>query len=748
MRLKSLKTQNFKKLGTREFTFSTGLNVIAGDNAQGKTTLLQGIETALFGVRAIPGKAEHIATWGQKKWSLTLDFEGKDLKHYSVTRTGSTAKLVRIEGEETTLVANGTTPVNEMIEELLGLAAKDYNLFIQSKQGESTGILTFGATALNRKVEEYAGVQVIEAVQAKAQLKSTSLAASAEAKRVPEEVLAQAQVDLDAATEGLANANLAHQRAQGKLEELGQFSLPVVEDNVAAMREEAHQADLLWAKVEAAEQALVPAKKTLDDAVARAAGVQLQDAEALIVKRIATEEKGQEAKKALANLRVSQQKYTSAAQEVERCKQALEQADKVSASAQPSAVGVLPAAEELVETCSSALTLAQNKATEADVKVRNLKQMADGAQCPTCGHTKEDHDPAKLAQELEQAQAELTEAVAARSAAKTALDLTQRTLKGHEEQDRKAEAALSAFEAAEKALLAAQYALGDLPRVDDSAIHDAETQYETLRSEYAALQAQVEQVNRNNETYRREQAAEASARQAHSLAVETYEKLAKQFEDLPEPPTEEEIAQRQREVDAYREAQAAWKVEHGNRSMDEREAAADVRIAQQTLGTAQATSDRLAAQNEQADKDAIMSKKYDRLVRFLRDGRHGYMQQVWDTILGVSSRLVNGSSRGQITRIINDGGEFMFEEAGITAPSSSASGAQRSFIGTALRTGLSRALYGSDSLMIFDEPTEACSEHNASAMAATLATSAKQVLLITHRETDQVLASKIINVGA
>ncbi|MNG17051.1 cysteine/glutathione ABC transporter membrane/ATP-binding component [compost metagenome] len=81
------------------------------------------------------------------------------------------------------------------------------------------------------------------------------------------------------------------------------------------------------------------------------------------------------------------------------------------------------------------------------------------------------------------------------------------------------------------------------------------------------------------------------------------------------------------------------------------------------------------------------------------------------------------------------------------APTSSASGAQKGFIGTSLRIGLARALYGSDSLLIFDEPTESCSERNASGMTGMLAASAKQTLLITHRETDQALAENIINVG-
>ena len=169
MELLSLDTTNFKKLGTSHSEFTKGLNVIAGDNAQGKSTLLQAIECALFGSTVVPGKKENIPTWGQTKYGLELRFKLKPgNEFYILTRTGSTAKLMRHwlvqvgEIKEPELVANGSTPVTAMMEELLGLSAKDWNLFVQSKQGSSAGILDFGAAALNRKVEEFAGVDLID----------------------------------------------------------------------------------------------------------------------------------------------------------------------------------------------------------------------------------------------------------------------------------------------------------------------------------------------------------------------------------------------------------------------------------------------------------------------------------------------------------------------------------------------------------------------------------------------------------
>ena len=156
----------------------------------------------------------------------------------------------------------------------------------------------------------------------------------------------------------------------------------------------------------------------------------------------------------------------------------------------------------------------------------------------------------------------------------------------------------------------------------------------------------------------------------------------------------------------------------------------------------------LFLRNEQAQADADKAQKYSRLVRFLRDKRQAYLQDVWTTVLGMASKLVKEATAGEITRITNDEGEFMYEEAGVLAPvSGSASGAQKAAIGVSLRIALARCLYGSESPLIFDEPTAECSERNASGLAATLATCAAQVLLITHRENDQGLAEHIINVG-
>ena len=153
MNIISITTTNFKKLGSKTVKFSDGLNVLVGDNAAGKSTVLEAIEAALYGFSTLACKKEHIATWGQQQYGVELSFT-KDDKSYTVKRSNNNASITC----EDELIANGNTATTSAVVELLGINSKDFNFFVKSKQGETTGILNFGATELTRKVEDFGGI--------------------------------------------------------------------------------------------------------------------------------------------------------------------------------------------------------------------------------------------------------------------------------------------------------------------------------------------------------------------------------------------------------------------------------------------------------------------------------------------------------------------------------------------------------------------------------------------------------------
>lgn len=754
MRLIKLATVNFKKLGTFVTNFTNGLNVIAGDNARGKSTLLQAIETALFGATVVPGKKENIPTWGQNKFSVELTFQV--LQHtYLVTRTGTTAKLLRLASGEASndeIVANGNTAVTAHIEELLGLAARDWNLFVQSKQGESSGILTFGATALNRKVEEFAGVELIEKVQGEAQRRYTLHNGYAEAKLVSLEDI-QALEDTVAQDKALKSAaDAAEHDALKALGDMPEFTLqqPALSSSVA--RDQQRAVERASNAVDLAEGKLHSAQSAVKVARSRAEQLQLQDVDALTEDLMETHGDGAIARDEMTALRTQQNAHIAAQTAFTKAdaifdgtndefQAGFREFDEVELIAERDMLD-----SDLIPSKQSEIDRESEEVGKAKVNYDNLIMLSDGAVCPTCNRAKEDHDPVKLAEEAAEAKKWWENRTAYVKQLKADMVLLTERRKVIVDQLAAFDVATKKVDEASAALAQAKEALKTSPSVAD-ALKEAEEAHDKLRTEYAELQAKIKGLEENNERFHAEQRALAKAESELEICTDTLNDAMQALEALPEPPTDTAIAAIEQEEAAYQSALTEWKEKRAALQAALNTAEQNGTHQTKLLEIAEGNLAKALAKNEAAKEDAALAKKYGRLVQFLRTKRQDYMQEVWATVMGVSSKLVNQSSKGLITKLENTDGDFEFQEDGVMAPTSSASGAQKAFIGTSMRIGLARALYGSDSLLIFDEPTESCSEHNAGSMAAMIASSAKQVLLITHRETDQALADNIINVG-
>lgn len=753
MRLIKLATVNFKKLGTFVTSFTNGLNVIAGDNARGKSTLLQAIETALFGATVVPGKKENIPTWGQNKFSVELTFYVAP-HTYLVTRTGTTAKLLRLSNSDASndeIVANGNTAVTAHIEDLLGLAARDWNLFVQSKQGESSGILTFGATALNRKVEEFAGVELIEKVQSEAQRRHTLHSSRADAKLVSLEDV-QALEDSVAETQKLVDDAVQREtEAEQAFADHPEFTLqkPVLSSTVA--RDQQRAVERASNAVDVAQGKHVSAQGAVKAAAQRAEAVALQDAEALKEDLQQLHDDGTIARDEMTTLRTQQQAHTTAQTALTKADAMFDGTNdefqsKFREFDEQALRDELGQNDSVFPTLRASIESASEAVGKAKAAYDNLVGLADGAVCPTCNRAKDDHDPEKLKEEAHTALLSWEQAknhvAKLRDDLQLVLDRRLQIVAELADFDRlakKVDEASAALDLAKAAHKAAPSVAGELKAAEEG--------YETLRTQYAAKQQQIKGVEENNERFHAEQRALAKAESELEICEDTLKEAMHILDELPEPPTDTEILAIEQEEAAYQQAMSEWKEQRTALQGGVNSAVQNLTHQNDLLAIAKNNLAKAVEKNLEAKDDAALAKKYGRLVQFLRTKRQDYMQEVWATVMGVSSKLVNQSSKGLITKLENEDGDFTFEEDGVMAPTSSASGAQKAFIGTSMRIGLGRALYGSDSLLIFDEPTESCSEHNAGSMAAMIASSAKQVLLITHRETDQALADHIINVG-
>lgn len=760
MELMHLSTTNFKKLGTFECDFTKGLNVIAGDNAQGKSTTLQAIEAALFGVTVVPGKKENIPTWGQTKFSLTLRFKlqaGNEF--YELTRTGTTAKLIRklhvqageIKPDE--IVANGSTPVTAMVEDLLGLSAKDWNLFVQSKQGSSAGILDFGAAALNRKVEEFAGVDLIDKVQAEAQRMAVLNTSHADANTVSEEDVKAAYDECQAASEAKQLASFNVEAAEVDLNGHGEFTMekpPATEP----MRQAIRDVDTLSNKIGVAEVQVKNMQERVDEAKKRLEGRVLQDAASLQAEL-------QKAKTAGGELAVAEKNLQDEASHRKAVQQATDESDLTLNARQVEFTGNWA---EFDEDASQAVIDEMNidiPAAEVDLAARqeevgkakgaydNLLMLSDGAVCPTCQRAKEDHDPVKLAAEAEEARIYWESCKTSTAEYQTSINNMKADLKGRVETLAAYNKAAAAVDSASEGYNANKEALAKL-RKGEGIQKDLEAATAALtasREAYAELNAKLKGVTAANEAFTADKDALTKAEKALSENEVTLQLLNDQLEAMPEPPTDADLAAAVKAEADYQAALTNFNSVKQALAFAVTEAQSACRFAEQAYAIAEGKVEGHKAAAVKALEFTILAKKYSRLVQFLRDRRQAYLVEVWDTIMGVASKLVRIASKDTITAISNDEGEFFYVEDGTLAPTASASGAQKAMIGVSLRVGLARALYGKDSLLSFDEPTESCREHNAASLAAMIAGSAKQVLLITHRETDQALAQNIINVG-
>ncbi|AUM59640.1 DNA repair exonuclease [Pseudomonas phage PMBT3] len=760
MELLSLVTTNFKKLGNFSCEFTKGLNVIAGDNAQGKSTTLQAIEAALFGVTVVPGKKENIPTWGQTKFSLVLRFKlAPGNEFYELTRTGTTAKLIRNwlvqvgEIKEPEIVANGSTPVTAMVEQLLGLSAKDWNLFVQSKQGSSAGILDFGAAALNRKVEEFAGVDLIDKVQAEAQRMAVQNTSYADANTVSEEYIAQAGAEQQAASEARQLASFNVEAAEVDLNGHGEFTLEKP-PSTDAMRQAIRDVDTLSNKIEVAEVQVANGTKRVAEAAARVEGKKEQDADAL-------REELDEAKAMGISLATVEKQLQQEADHRKAVQQDTDESDLTLNTRQVEFVAnwaefdedelqaEITLLDKAIPAAETDLAARQEEVGKAKAAYDNLVMLSDGAVCPTCNRAKEDHDPVKLAAEAEEARVyrenrkasvvELQEKINASKTRRTAL---QDKLAAYN----KAAAAVDSAAEGLKENTAALAALRGAA-VIQSELDEATEKLTASREAYAELQAKIKGVNAANEQLAADRRALNTAEEELLMAQQDLERFNADLEALPEPPTDEELAAAVKAEADFQLAQTNFNSEKQRLTFAVTEAKSALKFAEQALANAEGKCQQHKEAAVKALEFLTTAKKYSRLVQFLRDRRQAYLKEVWDTIMGVSSKLVRTASKDTITAISNDEGEFFYVEDGTLAPTASASGAQKAMIGVSLRVGLARALYGKDSLLSFDEPTESCREHNAASLAAMIAGSAKQVLLITHRETDQALAENIINVG-
>jgi exonuclease SbcC len=248
MQILSIQMKNIKSHRDKEFTFSSGINVLSGPNGIGKSTIFEAVGYALFGVdaRDFVGNIDRFVTIGEKKGEVKVVFQPGDGETYQASRTvGSNSKwlLARKIGEDFEVEDHANAEETQVrIKELLGLdngrsLADQFKLVIGPFQNDFLGPFVIKQpTKRQEAFDEILGIDawrktykgsksLLDAVTHKIEL----ISAEVEAKQEQLEVLPEKKQelkDVKAARKNHGNKlnseQAAHDKVSAQLQEFDQ----------------------------------------------------------------------------------------------------------------------------------------------------------------------------------------------------------------------------------------------------------------------------------------------------------------------------------------------------------------------------------------------------------------------------------------------------------------------------------------------------------------------------------------------
>lgn len=231
--INSITMVNFRKHRQASFSFGPGLVVIRGPNESSKSTVLEAIGYALFGVKALRTPLDEVVAWGEPVGSLKVELE--------LTINGVTYNLKRAKsGCECNYdggIVTGQTEVSNFMGSILRMDVGAAQRLVISSQKEIAGALEAGPKATTELIERLAEFdqidRLLELMQEKLTLGSdaTAQAALASAEQRLDEVRAVSEPDfkdlelnvalgavlVGAQTEVLASAQALHDAARDRL---------------------------------------------------------------------------------------------------------------------------------------------------------------------------------------------------------------------------------------------------------------------------------------------------------------------------------------------------------------------------------------------------------------------------------------------------------------------------------------------------------------------------------------------------
>jgi len=224
-----LSVEGFKMMGERiELTFpSQGRIGIFGGNETGKTTLLQSIEYALYGLKrgAVAEEArENIISWGKQSADLLIEFTCGDTK-YRLTRSISAegrhkAKLVQLRDgdEDPRTEVTSLTEIDKLVEQITGMDRDSFTKLVFIKQKDLDALRDLVKAKREELLNKVMGIDIFDIASERMRQDISLLQSELKEKRAELEVVTRNKDAYDEKTTQRKELEERNSKLRGELD--------------------------------------------------------------------------------------------------------------------------------------------------------------------------------------------------------------------------------------------------------------------------------------------------------------------------------------------------------------------------------------------------------------------------------------------------------------------------------------------------------------------------------------------------